>query len=88
MTDKVFMIFNSLFDKREQAIWFVNTFIKEEHRDPGYLLSISPRRVQYEYGISCNRYDDGWVWLEKSIKGKYTRGMTQVFYEQKDLGEL
>lgn len=88
MTDKVFMVFNNLFDKREQAIWFVNTFIKEEHRDPGYLLSISPLRIQGEYGMSCSRFDDSWVWVDKNMIGEYTKGMTQVYYETKDLGEL
>ena len=88
MTDKVFMIFNDNIDKQKQAYWFVNMFIKEECRDLSYLLGVEAEMVKEEYGIACNKDNDDWVWLGKHTIGGYTRGMTQVYYEQKDLGEI
>lgn len=88
MSKKVFMIFNVLEDKQKQAFWFVNTFIKEEYRDPGYLLSYSPSKFQNEYGISCNSLTDSWVWISERNISSYTADMTQVFYPAKNMGEL
>ena len=88
MTDKVFMIFNDNIDKQKQAYWFINTFIKEEHRDLSYLFEVGAEMLKEGYGISCNIHSDGWVWVDKNYIRSYTSGMTQVYYRQKDLGEL
>lgn len=85
MSKKVFIIFNDAIDKRQQAFWFVNNFIKEEYRDPGYLISISQRLLQNEYGMSCDKESDRWVWMSCP---SYTKGMTQVFYPTKNMGEI
>lgn len=88
MNKKVFMIFNDAFDKRLQAVWFVNNFIKKSFRDLTYLLACDNKMIQKEYGISCSIHNDGWVWVDKNNIVSYTDGMTQVYYKQKDLGEL
>ena len=88
MTDKVFMVFNDNIDKLKQAYWFVNMFIKEEYRDLSHLFEVGAEVAKEMYGISCHRYDDGWVWVDKNYIRSYTSGMTQVYYRQKDLGEL
>ena len=88
MSKKVFMIFNDKFDKHKQAYWFVKSFIKEEYQDLKYLFGVGVEMVKEARGMACNRDNDDWVWLsEHTIRG-YTRGMTQVYYEQKDLGEI
>lgn len=88
MSKKVFMIFNDNIDKHKQAYWFVKRFIKEEYQDLEYLLKVGIDVVKEEYGIACRRNSDEWVWLGEFSGEEYTRGMTQVYYETKDLGEL
>ena len=88
MSKKVFMIFNDNIDKQKQAYWFVKSFIKEESQDLPYLLGVGAVMVNEEYGIACHRDKDDWVWLGEHTEGEYTKGMTQVYYEQKDLGEI
>lgn len=86
MSKKVFMIFDNKIDRQKQAFWFVNTFIKEEHRDL-YLLS----RIYWQSShcaIACGRIGDTWVLIPKQHVLSYTRGMTQVFYPTKNMGEL
>lgn len=89
MTNKVFMIFNDNIDKLKQAYWFIKSFIKDEYQDIGYLFGVGSEMVKEVYGVSCSRHNDNdWVWLNEHTEGGYTKGMTQVYYEQKDLGEL
>lgn len=88
MSKKVFMIFNNNIDKHKQAYWFVRSFIKEEYQDLSYLLKAGVMVANEEYGIACNRDNDDWVWLGELSEGEYTKGMTQVYYEPKDLGEI
>ena len=89
MTDKVFMIFNDNINKHKQACWFIKSFIKDEHQDLDYLFGAGAEIVTEACGIACNKFVDGcWVWLEERTDRGYTKGMTQVYYETKDLGEL
>lgn len=88
MADKVFMIFNDNIDKQKQAYWFIKSFIKEEYQDLPYLLGVGVYMVEDVHGIACNRNNDDWVWLGEHTEGEYTKDMTQVYYETKDLGEL
>lgn len=89
MTNKVFMEFNDNIDKLKQANWFIKSFIKEEYQDLGYLFGVGVEVIKDAYGISYSKHNDNdWVWLNEHTEGVYTRDMTQVYYEQKDLGEL
>lgn len=89
MSKKVFMIFNDKFDRHKQAYWFVKSFIKEEYQDLTYLFGVGVEVAKEEaYGIACNKYNDDWVWLTERSEEGYTRGMTRVYYETKDLGEI
>ena len=85
MSKKVFMVFNDKVDKLKQALWFVNMFIDEECRDTAYLKECM---MSCEYGMACEKDGDGWVWIGSCHINDYVKDMTQVYYEQKNLGEL